>query len=166
MTTFTKEKIERIGNILIYFSERITDLSRTKLLKLLYLLEESFLKKYGTPLLDIDFEAWADGPVSRELYDELSCKTNLLKDFIQGSCEGEVSIITPEGSFNECIFSGRDLEMLDFIVDRFSDLSANQLDNYTKQPGSPWYKVAREKGLIEDFKSGQIKLSTEKIPLN
>lgn len=165
MTTFSKEKIDRLGNILIYFSERISDLSRAKLLKLLYLLEESFIVKFGTPLLDIDFEAWADGPVSRELYDELSCKTVHLKDYVQGSCEGEVSIITPEGSFNESIFSGRALEMLDFIIDRFSDLSVSQLDNYTKQPGSPWYKLAKEKGLLEDFNSGKKKMSTEKIPL-
>jgi len=51
MKTYSRSDIEKIGNAIIYLAERIPDLSKTKLLKLLYLLEETFAKKYQLPFL-------------------------------------------------------------------------------------------------------------------
>lgn len=38
------EQIEKIGNAVIYFSTRVSELTKTKLLKLLFLLEEHSIK--------------------------------------------------------------------------------------------------------------------------
>ncbi len=43
-------------------------MSKTKLLKLLYLLEERSFLLFGTPFLGLDFEVWKLGPVPKEIY--------------------------------------------------------------------------------------------------
>ena len=42
---FTNEQLEKIGHTVVYLAERIPELSKTKLLKLLYILDEISIKK-------------------------------------------------------------------------------------------------------------------------
>ena len=78
----------KLANTIIFFAERIPDIPKTKLLKLLYLLEECYVKKYSIPLLDIDFEVWQAGPVNREVYIELSDTPIMLNGYIETIPEG------------------------------------------------------------------------------
>jgi hypothetical protein len=49
---YSTDTINKTGNAIIYFALHINNLSKTKLLKLLYLVEEQSVKKYGTPFLE------------------------------------------------------------------------------------------------------------------
>src|SRR5437762_1520053 len=81
---FTKDQINKIGNAIIYLSEKITDLNKTKILKLLFLLEEACIKKYGHPFFGIDFQLWKHGPVVKDIFIDLSDESpTLLKEFIE-----------------------------------------------------------------------------------
>jgi len=53
---YTKGEIAKIGNAIIYFAERIKPLPKTKLLKVLYFLEEASVKKWGSPFLGLKFD--------------------------------------------------------------------------------------------------------------
>ena len=44
---FNKDQIDKIGNTIIFLSKNMGDLNKTKILKLLFLLEEASIKKYG-----------------------------------------------------------------------------------------------------------------------
>lgn len=46
---FTRDQVDKIGNTIIYLSTKIPDLNKTKILKILFLLEEASIKKYGYP---------------------------------------------------------------------------------------------------------------------
>jgi uncharacterized phage-associated protein len=163
MNIFTSEKIEKLGNTIIFFLEKVSDLSKTKILKLLYLLEEAFIERYGSPMLGIDFEVWQTGPVSRDVFVELSSEPLLLQDHIDVECDGKSAVIKPKKNFEDRFFTDSELEMLDFIIDRFGDLSSKQLVNFTHQAGSLWYQIAKEKGYLEAFSSGKLNSSSDKI---
>ena len=46
MCKFSATTKDKLGNALIYMAERVSDLSKTKALKLLYLMEERMVLRY------------------------------------------------------------------------------------------------------------------------
>lgn len=53
---FSIDQLDKIGTSVIYLSERFPQLSKTKLLKLLYILDEISIKKNGIPLLNLRYK--------------------------------------------------------------------------------------------------------------
>ena len=151
MKTYSRSDIEKIGNAIIYLAERIPNLSKTKLLKLLYLLEESFAKKYQLPFLNLEFEVWQAGPVARDIFIDLSDEPLLLKDYITIEKKDEATYIKPVTAFSDDEFSDNEIEMLDLIVNHFGSLTAADLVKRTHQKNSNWYNVAKTKGLLHLF---------------
>ena len=165
MKAYSRSDIEKIGNAIIYLAERIPDLSKTKLLKLLYLLEESFAKKYQLPFLNLEFEVWQAGPVARDIFIDLSDEPFLLKDYITIEKKDDATYIKPTIGFSDGEFSDNEIDMLDLIVAHFGSLTATELVNRTHQKNSNWYKVAKNKGLLDLFENRLTNSSDEKIDL-
>jgi uncharacterized phage-associated protein len=165
MKTYSRSDIEKIGNAIIYLAERIPDLSKTKLLKLLYLLEESFAKKYQLPFLNLEFEVWQAGPVARDIFIDLSDEPLLLKDYITIEKKDDATYIKPTATFSDDEFSDNEIDMLDLIIEHFGPLTAADLVKRTHQKNSNWYNVAREKGLLYLFENRLTNSSDEKIDL-
>ena len=94
-TKYSPDQLSKIGNCIIYFSQKITKLSKTKLLKLLYILDELAIKKSGIPVLDLKFKTWKFGPVAEDIFIELSSEATLLKKYIKKNVEGENLYILP-----------------------------------------------------------------------
>jgi len=163
MKDYSIEKKEKLANTIIYFAEKIPNLSKTKLIKLLYLLEESYVKRYNIPFLDIDFEVWQAGPVNRETYIELSDEPNIFKEYISKKCEGDNIYVTSIKKFSDDEFSDNEVEMLDYIKEHFGDKPAIELVEYTHRPGSAWYNIAKQTGLLHSFENGLRNSSEEKI---
>ena len=55
-TQYNEAQLNKIGNTAIYLSERIPNLSKTKFLKLLYILDELSIKQSGIPYLKLDYK--------------------------------------------------------------------------------------------------------------
>ncbi len=163
MNRYTKEKISKIGNTIIYFAERIQDLSKTKLLQLLYLLEESFIKDHRLPFLDIDFEVWQAGPVARDIFIELSDEPVLMGEYVEKITSAEATWIKARKPFSDDEFSDAEMEMLEKITRQYGCLTASQLVEIDHGEDSPWYLIAKEKGLLDDFLSHKRNSSEEKI---
>lgn len=70
-TQLTNNQIDKIGHSIVYLGSKVSELSKTKLLKLLFLLEEKSIQDYGTPFFGVDFKIW-----------QLNCEQNpiALKD--------------------------------------------------------------------------------------
>ena len=166
MIIYIKDKLEKLGNAIIYFAQKIPDLSKTKLIKLLYLLEECFLKKYHLPLLDIEFEVWQAGPVNREIFVELSDEPFMLKDYILKECDEDATYIKPKQEFSDNEFSDNELEMLDFVIKSFGNKTAAELVNLTHKKSSPWYIIAERTGLLKAFDASLLNSSDIKIDLS
>lgn len=160
-----KEKLEKLANAIIYFAEHLPDLSKTKLIKLLYLLEECYVKKYHLPILDIDFEVWQAGPVNRETFIELSDDPFMLKGYIERVCNEDSTLIKPVKSFSDDEFSDNEITMLDFIIKEFGNKTAVELVQLTHKKSSPWYILADKNGLLKAFEAGLTNSSEIKINL-
>lgn len=163
MKNYSLEKKEKLANTIIYFAEKVPDLSKTKLIKLLYLLEESYVKKYNIPFLDIDFEVWKAGPVNRETYIELSDDPMIFRGYIKRDCDRDNTYVRAIKKFSDDEFSDNEIEMMDFILSHFGNKTAKELVEYTHRPGSAWYNIAKETGLLALFENQSINSSEEKI---
>lgn len=68
----TTNDIIKLGNTLIYIAKKIPYLSKTKALKLLYLMEDYSVKRFQQPFLGLPFEVWQAGPVIKDVFIDLS----------------------------------------------------------------------------------------------
>ena len=153
---YTRSQIEKLGNAIIYLSSNMPDLSKTKLLKLLYLIEEISIKKYGFPFFNIRFDVWKLGPVSKDVYLELSDTPDLLHLFIEVDKSADTTFIRHKKDFNDDEFSDNDMGVLDYVVTHFKNAPANYLVNLTHQKHSAWHQTALRYGLLEYFDAGQL----------
>ena len=146
---FTKDQIEKIGNAIVYLSSKIGDLTKTKILKLLFILEEASIKKYGYPFFGIDFQIWKLGPVVKDIFIDLSEDTpSLLAKFIKRD-PSNLNLFTCSTEFNDDEFSDNDIELLDIVANFAKDKTANALIKHTHSPNSLWRKSAIKNGVLE-----------------
>jgi uncharacterized phage-associated protein len=147
--TYTKEEVDKIGNAIIYLSHRVSPLSKTKLLKLIYLIEETSIKKYGLPVFNLRFLLWKFGPVSKDLFIELSSEPVLLDEFIGREEKDGNTFIVPLKSFSDDEFSDNEMSVLDLVIDKFKGFSAEELVKFTHREHSLWHSTAKEEGVLE-----------------
>lgn len=164
MKPYSKTEIDKIGNAMVFFAEKIDDLSKTKLLKLIYLAEEFFVRKFNIPMFGLEFDIWQAGPVSKEIFIDLSEeKPSIFSNYVRTE-KGEVGTnVRPQTHFSDDEFSDDELESLEFIYNKFGSMTATALVNYVHRKNSLWYKIAKEKGLLEIFEGGYSNSSDEKI---
>lgn len=146
-------QIDKVGNSIIYLSDRLPNLSKTKALKLIYILDELSIKKSGIPFFNLKYKVWKFGPVSEEIFIDLSSETTLLKKFIEKTSEDGVSIIKPGADFNDDEFSDNDIDLLNYVIQNFGDKSAKDLIQYTHRKNSPWHNAASENAVLELLES-------------
>lgn len=144
---FSTDQLDKIGNTVIYLAERIPHLSKTKLLKLLYILDEISIKKSGIPFLNLKYKVWKFGPVSEELFIDLSSEPVLLDKFIDRDNDG--NYIKPKVAFNDDEFSDNDIDLMDSVIDRFGNKSAKDLVSYTHRINAPWHNTAKEYSVLD-----------------
>lgn len=153
---FNQNQLKKIGNTVVYLSQNIPHLSKTKLLKLLYILDEISIKKSGLPFLNLKYKVWKFGPVSEELFIDLSSETKLLEDYIEKNNEDGVNYIRPIVDFNDDEFSDNDIDLMDSIIEKFGNQTAHELIAYTHRVNSPWYNTAKENDVLELLESETI----------
>ena len=154
MCKFSEDHKEKIGNTLIYIAERTPQLSKTKLLKLLYLMEKYMVKRYHVPFLAIPFEVWQAGPVAKDLFIDLSDGPFLLKDYVTTETKDSATYIKAIKAFNDDEFSECEIEMMNEILRIHGEKTAKQLVEEVHQKHTLWYTVAKRHGLLEEFANG------------
>lgn len=151
MCKFSEENRIRLGNVAHYIAKFCHRPSKTKMLKLLYLMEEHFALRYQMPFLGIPFEVWQAGPVAKDVFVDLSDGPVLLSDYVAVEQDGMGQFIVPKGGFDEDEFSRNELKVMQDVIARFGGMSASELVQYTHRPGSLWYNEAKEHGLLDAF---------------
>lgn len=148
-TKYSPDQLSKIGNAIIYFSQKVDKLSKTKLLKLLYILDEVSIKRSGIPVLNLKFKTWKFGPVSEDIFIELSSEASFLKQYLKKSIEGDNLYILPGDEFNDEEFSQNDIELMDFVIKEFGSKTAKDLIGYTHRANSPWYNTAKRNNVLD-----------------
>ncbi|HTE09591.1 MAG TPA: Panacea domain-containing protein [Chitinophagaceae bacterium] len=155
---YTKNQIEKLGNALIFLCEKMQavnePVSKTHLLKLVFIIEEISVKKYGIPFFDLRFDVWKLGPVSKDLFYELSEEPTLLSDYIIREVTNGNVYIKPKKSFSDDEFNDNEIALLEQISERFLYCTAGELINYTHKKDSPWYNTAYKHGVLDLLESG------------
>ena len=152
----TCEQMDKIGNSMIFLSKEIPNISKTKMLKLLYLLDEFSIKNSGIPFFNLQYKAWKLGPVAEEIFIELSDKPLRLGKYIDIQNTENGSIILPKADFCDDEFSDNDIELLEYIVKTFNTTTAKQLIDYTHRPNSPWRNTTEKNGVYDLLEQGDI----------
>ena len=150
------EQIDKVGNSIIYLANKIGNLSKTKILKLLYILDELSIKKSGIPFFNLKYKVWKFGPVSEEIFIDLSSDTTMLKEYIEKEVNGINTTIKPKNSFNDDEFSDNDIKLMDFVINEFGNKSAKELIQYTHRKNSPWYNTAVNHSVLELLENEEI----------
>jgi len=166
---YTKNQIDKLGNALIYLCTKMQEagelVSKTHLLKLVFILEEIAVKKYGIPFFDLRFDVWKLGPVSKDLFVELSEEPDLLSSYItRDTVNGNVHIRAKK-EFSDDEFNDKELELLEDVSKRFLYCTAKELINFTHRKDSIWYNTALKNGVLDLLENGQMTTTNIEIPL-
>lgn len=160
---YSRNQIDKLGNGLIYLIEKMGFLSKTSLLKLVYILDEYSVKKRGFPMFNLQYEIWKYGPVCQDLYIEFNDGASLLKDYIKSEIVNNLTQVSPISTFNDDEFSDSDIAIFEEIVAAFSGKNTNYLVNYTHQKNSLWYTTAKKNGVLEALLNEEINATDFKI---
>lgn len=149
-------QIDKVGNALVYLADKLDHLSKTKALKLIYILDELSIKKSGIPFFNLKYKVWKFGPVSEEIFIDLSSDTTLLKAFIKRKSEKDTLVIKPIVAFNDDEFSDNDIDLMDFVIEQFGNKSSKELISYTHRENSPWHNTAKENAVLHLLENEEI----------
>ena len=163
MCKFSESTKEKLGNALIYMAERVDDLSKTKALKLLYLMEERMVLKCHLPFLGIPYEVWQAGPVAKDVFIDLSDGPYLLKDFIKTEVHHSRTYIVSNRPFSDDEFSDCEIGLMDEVLAKYGKMTASELVLETHKKGTLWYLEAMQNGLLEAFNKHECNNSDVKI---
>jgi uncharacterized phage-associated protein len=145
----------KIGVLLAYLSSQIEDINLRKLIKLVFLIDELYVKENGYPLTWMDYYVWEKGPVAPEIYN-LKNNGGIFSAYVTArkNTDDEKYYIYPASSFHLeaglAEFGAYHLEIIDSVIQKYGRLSADELSEITHQEDSIWAKTVKENKL--DFK--------------
>lgn len=151
MQRISESDRNKIGNAVVYVAQHIDNLSKTKLLKLLYLMEEYSVVRFQTPFLGLPYEVWQAGPVAKDIFIDLSETPVLLDGFVRKKVEADKTYIEAVRAFSDEEFSDNDMTVMDDVIHRYGLMTARQLVELTHQKDSLWYRTAERNHLLELF---------------
>jgi uncharacterized phage-associated protein len=157
------KQIDKIGNALIYLIDKMGSLSKTNVLKLVYIIEEKSIEKRSMPFFNLDFEVWKFGPVCQNLYVEFTDEPIILIDYIKKRNTRSGFVFDKNAAFNDDEFSDDDINLMDEIINEFSGANSEDLVEYTHRENSLWYNTAKENGVLEMLLSEELPTTNFKI---
>jgi uncharacterized phage-associated protein len=116
------------------YGRQITNLD---LQKILYFLHGHFLCQHHKPLVNLEFEAWTYGPVSKIVYDSFKAYNDL-------PINGRATKFNPFTRSREELPSLSDeaaIAIVDQFLGKYLKMSTYSLVNLTHKDGTPWSRT-------------------------
>ncbi len=140
---------EKLIQLIVYLAQEVPDLYITKLLKMLYLIDETAILRYGIQVTWLDYNAWEFGPVIPDLYKELKNKTKTdLFNYIQTQTDSFGELITTKQRAEMDLFSANEMEIIDEVIEKYKNWNANNLVELLHTQGTLWSKVIENHNVI------------------
>ena len=144
--------------LLAYIARNIPNVHLRKLLKIVYLIDEHFMKMRGFPLTWFDYYAWAKGPVAPEVYD---LKNGAFGEYVTSHHDENdkriVNAVNPQCinlDFDKWGFSDNEVRQIDRLIDMFRNKTADELSDLTHEPDSIWSRVVSQNQIEFDEEHG------------
>lgn len=190
MCKFSESNRQKLGNAVNYIAAHARHPYKTVVLKLLFLMEERMVQQFHVPFLGIPFNTWRMGPVSVDVFEELSDGPVMLADFITLEFNGQgiksaskreksqaglnfseqeqtrpQVKVTPKKEFCDDEFSNQEIQMMKEVMEQYGWMNSDQLIAETHKEGSLWHQTAMEYDLLEDFNQKRANTSTVVIDM-
>ena len=138
-----------IGNLIIYIADYCknysTPLYQTKLLKLLYLIDEESVRQTGTPITWLDYDVWQKGPVATDIYFSKLPNLNKVDEYVSFVERSKKFLVVKKKEFNDGNFSEVEIDIINNVLSAFGKKTSEELIEITHQPGSLWSEIVKEK---------------------
>jgi uncharacterized phage-associated protein len=147
-----------------YILSKVKKAGKIKLIKLIYLADKYHLLHYGRTVTNDDYYAMDFGPVGTTVKDVLSLdKEMLAKDYkyitkLIGNRKGDFIAVTSAHP-NYDHLSETDREALDFVIEKFGNMTGKQLTNYTHQ----YQEWAQHEHLFKGKLARRMRLEPEEL---
>jgi uncharacterized phage-associated protein len=156
---------EKVVNTIVYLLQNLGGtIYLTKLIKLLYILDECSVKETGVPFTWLEYKAWRKGPVPVELYDLLRNKigTKAVLDLFSEiliidkkenplQTDKDAYLISSKHSFNDDEFCEYEINLMDRIIQMYGSKNSNELIEILHSTDSLWYKTVEKHQLDFQF---------------
>lgn len=136
---------EKLLNAAIYFARQTENCSKTKLLKLLFLLDFEHFKLTGRNVTGLTYFALPKGPVPIDLYvefdepaEDFSAALELTEEDYYGKRR---LLVRPKAEFNDSLFSKREFFLLKDIATRYRNQNATEMVEVTHAEEGAWDRV-------------------------
>jgi len=140
-----------IGNLIIYIVDYCKNISmplyQTKLLKLLYLIDEESVRQNGTPITWLEYDVWQKGPVPSDIYLSKFPNLNKVDEYVSFEERSNKYLVVKKKEFNDGSFSEVDLDIIEKVLHVYGGKTSDELIEITHKPGSLWSKVVEEKNI-------------------
>lgn len=140
-----------IGNLIIYIADYCkkfsTPLYQTKLLKLLYLIDEQSVCETGAPITWLEYDVWQKGPVPTDIYFSKLPHSNKVSEYVTFEERSNKFLVVKKKEFTNNNFSEIDLEIIDKALSKYGRMTSNQLIDITHQKGSLWFNIVESKNI-------------------
>lgn len=136
------------GALLAYIANSIPAIHLRKLLKIVYLIDEKFMRLRNFPITWFDYYAWEKGPVAPEVYD---IKNGAFADYVLcHKNENRSNIVEPVLSAKYQIqkqmdiFSPFELEVIDSVISENESKTPDELTSLTHEEGTLWFEMVKK----------------------
>lgn len=136
---------QKLINAIVYFAANTRYCGKVKLFKLLYLLDFAHFRETGKSVTGLEYLAWKMGPVPLDLVQEWDQPEPDFLDAIR-ICPEQVidytrELAKPIVSFDDSLFTKRELRLMAGLAARFCDDLSKPLVNITHAERGPWDKI-------------------------
>jgi uncharacterized phage-associated protein len=156
--------LDKVGNLIIYLVDEIhskyhQSIFLTKLLKLLYIIDELAVKETGAPVTALEYRVWKMGPVAFDIYSDLMKNNSEQLGFFAESKKLEKdsdknwALINSVNKFNDSEFSDYEMDLFDRVIQDYGRETSENLIARLHEDHTLWSKIVRENSLVFDTKS-------------
>jgi uncharacterized phage-associated protein len=136
---------EKFINAVVFFAQNTHHCGKVKLFKLLYLLDFTHFRESGRSVTALDYYAWKLGPVPQDLAQEwFGLEPDLaqaIKVVPEKVYDYYRELVVPQLSFDDSLFTKRELRIMSQLADRFRDDLTEPLVKLTHEERGPWDKI-------------------------
>ena len=142
--------LEKIFNVLLFFTQHDLNPFKTKINKLFFYLDFAHYRKYGTSVCGLEYRAINYGPVPKN-YDSIFTEAEI-QSYVDKVVEYDMNFsreqfVPSEKRFNASLFNEQELETMQYVVDKFKDISTSRIVDLSHEEEG-WVKEEKKKGII------------------
>ena len=136
---------EKLLNAIIYFAEHTNYCGKTKLFKLLFLLDFEHFKVTGRNVTGSQYRAIKLGPVPSDCFEEFDAPEDDFLEAVEIKPEQmacyPMQKIVPRRDFDPSHFSKRELRLMESIAATYREKTAKQMVHLTHAENGVWDRV-------------------------